>query len=294
MPQPSSRDGDWTCYEDDCNASNFARRTECFKCGKARDFKAWKKEKAKEIGGSEAKKSGGLFSADDWRCNKCGNINWARRNTCNVCNAPKVEEDERTGFGGGFNDRQDVEYIDRDSSGDEIDDFGRKKKKFRSVNEQSEDDGKAVKKENTIQEGEEDDEDEDEGDASKYNLDSDSEANEDPEKKNDTVDTKKKSRSRSSSSSSSSDSSRSSNSSKSSRNRSRSRSSRRKRSRSRTRSRSKSRSKNGERKDKKSSSGRSRKRGSSRSRSRSKSAGSRRKSSSKSKRSRHSSRDRRR
>ena len=27
-----------------------------------------------------------------------------------------------SGFGGGFNDRQDVEYIDRDSSGDEIDD----------------------------------------------------------------------------------------------------------------------------------------------------------------------------
>ena len=26
------------------------------------------------------------------------------------------------GYGGGFNDRQDIEYVDRDSSGDEIDD----------------------------------------------------------------------------------------------------------------------------------------------------------------------------
>ena len=34
-----------------------------------------------------------------------------RRDTCNVCNGPKVEEvEERTGLGGGFNERENVEY----------------------------------------------------------------------------------------------------------------------------------------------------------------------------------------
>lgn len=39
-----------------------------------------------------------LCSADDWSCLKCGNINWARRSSCNICNAKKFADDqERTG-----------------------------------------------------------------------------------------------------------------------------------------------------------------------------------------------------
>ncbi|XP_050312174.1 WASH complex subunit 2 isoform X2 [Anthonomus grandis grandis] len=54
-----------------------------------------------EIGKAAAEKSRGLFFADDWQCNKCGNVNWARRQQCNVCNAPKFGEvEEQTGFGG--------------------------------------------------------------------------------------------------------------------------------------------------------------------------------------------------
>ena len=34
----------------------------------------------------------GLFSAEDWQCAKCGNVNWARRSTCNLCGAPKFTE----------------------------------------------------------------------------------------------------------------------------------------------------------------------------------------------------------
>ena len=70
----------------------------------------------REIGKEAAEKSKGLFSAEDWVCTKfgflvfiflafkvhhfyrCGNVNWARRNMCNVCNAPKLADQEvRTG-----------------------------------------------------------------------------------------------------------------------------------------------------------------------------------------------------
>lgn len=59
----------------------------------------------------------GLFAAEDWACTKCGNVNWARRNTCNMCNAPKVGDlEKRTGYGGGYMERYDVEYIHREVS----------------------------------------------------------------------------------------------------------------------------------------------------------------------------------
>ena len=42
---------------------------------------------------------------------KESNENLIRRDNCNVCNGPKVEEvEERTGLGGGFNERENVEY----------------------------------------------------------------------------------------------------------------------------------------------------------------------------------------
>ena len=45
------------------------------------------------------------------------------------------EVEERTGLGGGFNERENVEYKRHDSDSDEYDDFGRKKKKFRGNEE---------------------------------------------------------------------------------------------------------------------------------------------------------------
>ena len=49
-----------------------------------------------------------------------------------MCNAPKVGDvEERTGLGGGFDERGEVEYNRHDSDNEEYDDFGRKKKKFR-------------------------------------------------------------------------------------------------------------------------------------------------------------------
>lgn len=86
-----------------------------------------------------------MFSADDWQCSKCGNVNWARRQQCNMCNAPKFGEvEERTGYGGGYNDRGVVEYKERrDDDDDEYDEFGRRRKK-RKI-DRSDDDSKDSK-----------------------------------------------------------------------------------------------------------------------------------------------------
>ncbi|KAH7698965.1 Protein Y25C1A.8 a [Aphelenchoides avenae] len=119
--------GEWACVDAKCAHINSERRTVCDACGKAKPRA--KSRVGKEIGKDAADKSKGLFSADDWVCSKCGNVNWARRSVCNVCNAPKLADREvRTGYGGGYMDREDVEYIDREDDS-EYDEFGRKKKK---------------------------------------------------------------------------------------------------------------------------------------------------------------------
>lgn len=122
-------DGDWTCEEDGCGNINYARRTECNRCKAGKPISKVKVGGV-SIGKNLAEKSKGLFSADDWQCTTCGNVNWARRSDCNICHAPKVGKlEERTGAGGGFNERGTVEYKEKVESDGEYDDFGRKKKK---------------------------------------------------------------------------------------------------------------------------------------------------------------------
>lgn len=191
-------DGDWTCG--DCGNINFARRTSCNRCNKDKGLSAKKKKLGHEIGKAAAEKSRGLFSADDWQCNKCGNVNWARRQQCNVCNAPKFGEvEERTGFGGGYNDRGVVEYKDRiESSDDEYDEFGRRKKN-KKKNEKSshQPEPKETPKKETVPakyEEEEEEDSDDDGDLSKYDL---TEDFEEPKAKDNKRNSRSRSRSRS-------------------------------------------------------------------------------------------------
>ncbi|CAG2112926.1 unnamed protein product [Medioppia subpectinata] len=202
-------EGDWICDDQNCQNVNFARRMTCNICGKDKPLdsrlrdkeadKASAEKKRKvghEIGKVAAEKSKGLFSADDWQCGRCGNVNWARRHTCNMCSAPKFSDnEERTGLGGGYNEREEVEYVERQDSDGEYDDFGRKRKKTRTsddrnpISDDKETDSSQCKsdvnschnnrEDDAEDEEEEDDDDDESGDVSKYKLESEEEDEED-------------------------------------------------------------------------------------------------------------------
>ncbi|XP_038157605.1 zinc finger Ran-binding domain-containing protein 2-like isoform X1 [Cyprinodon tularosa] len=245
-------DGDWICPDKKCGNVNFARRTSCNRCGRDKTTEAkMMKAGGTEIGKTLAEKSKGLFSKNDWQCKTCGNVNWARRSECNMCNTPKYTKlEERTGYGGGFNERENVEYIEREESDGEYDEFGRKKKKYRGKSNSSssakEPEKKEVPKDDPEEEEEEEeDDDEEDGDLSKYKLDDDEDDEDGDLSKYDLIasdEDEKPAKKSGSQSGSSRSSSRSSSSSSRSRSRSRSRSSSRFGSRSRSRSRSSSRS----------------------------------------------------
>lgn len=69
-----------------------------------------------------------------------------------MCNAPKFGEvEERTGLGGGYNDRGVVEYKEREDSDDEYDEFGRRKKRRRKDDDRSSDSSSSSSKKEVIQ-----------------------------------------------------------------------------------------------------------------------------------------------
>lgn len=167
-------DGDWICPDKKCGNVNFARRTSCNRCGREKTTEAkMMKAGGTEIGKTLAEKSRGLFSANDWQCKTCGNVNWARRSECNMCNTPKYAKlEERTGYGGGFNERENLVYNEREESDGEYDEFGRIKKKYRGKSKKDSEKKEEPKKKDDNDE-DDDDDDEEGGDLSKYKLDDD-------------------------------------------------------------------------------------------------------------------------
>ncbi|VDN52478.1 unnamed protein product [Dracunculus medinensis] len=82
------KEGEWACVDAKCAYINSDRHVVCDRCGKSKPRS--KNRVGREIGKDAAEKSKGLFAAEDWACTKCGNVNWARRIACNICNAPKL------------------------------------------------------------------------------------------------------------------------------------------------------------------------------------------------------------
>ncbi|CXI49591.1 zinc finger, RAN binding protein, putative [Plasmodium berghei] len=125
---------DWICTDEKCRNVNSYKRMYCIQCNRVRPKKTIKKN-PKQI----------LFKTNDWKCDDCGNINWAKREKCNICgkskytkkiNDFKPNKEIRTGKGGGHYDIQgNNERRAHDSEDEEFDEFGRRKKRKLPNNE---------------------------------------------------------------------------------------------------------------------------------------------------------------
>ncbi|CAN8288390.1 unnamed protein product [Cochlearia groenlandica] len=152
--KPWQQDGDWMCPNTSCTNVNFAFRGVCNRCGTARPAGAsggsmgaggrGRGRGGGADGGAHGKPSAstGLFGPNDWSCPMCGNVNWAKRLKCNICNTNKPgqnEGDVRGGRGGGYKelDEQELEETKRrrreaeEDDGEMYDEFGNLKKKYR-------------------------------------------------------------------------------------------------------------------------------------------------------------------
>ncbi|KAL0917034.1 hypothetical protein M5K25_012074 [Dendrobium thyrsiflorum] len=155
------QDGDWLCPNTSCSNVNFAFRGVCNRCGTARPAGAGgigagrggqgRGRGSNEAGGRGRAVAGpttGLFGPNDWPCPMCGNINWAKRLKCNICNTNKPGHNEggvRGGRGGGYKelDEEEIEETKRrrkeaEDDGEMYDEFGNLKKKYRAKAQQAE------------------------------------------------------------------------------------------------------------------------------------------------------------
>ncbi|KAJ6720752.1 TRANSCRIPTION INITIATION FACTOR TFIID SUBUNIT 15 [Salix viminalis] len=156
------QEGDWLCPNtSNCSNVNFAFRGVCNLCGSARPSGpsgggAGGGGRGRGRGANDSGTHGrsvgaptGLFGPNDWSCPMCGNINWAKRMKCNICNTNKPGHNEagvRGGRGGGYKelDEEELEETKRrrkeaeEDDGELYDEFGNLKKKFRAKTQQAE------------------------------------------------------------------------------------------------------------------------------------------------------------
>ncbi|KAG0476202.1 hypothetical protein HPP92_013043 [Vanilla planifolia] len=154
------QDGDWLCPNTSCSNVNFAFRGVCNRCGTARPAGAGgtgaggggrgRGRGISEAGGRGRPAAGptGLFGPSDWPCPMCGNINWAKRTKCNICNTNKPGHNEggvRGGRGGGYKELDEEEIAETkrrrkeaEDDGEMYDEFGNLKKQFRAKARQAE------------------------------------------------------------------------------------------------------------------------------------------------------------
>ncbi|KAL2610254.1 hypothetical protein R1flu_028827 [Riccia fluitans] len=150
------QEGDWPCPNPSCANINFAFRGVCNRCGTARPAGGSSgggggtgggRGRGRGAGADAGRGRGpggppGLFGPNDWNCPMCGNINWAKRTKCNICNTTKPGHNEggvREGRAGGYKefDEAEIEETRRrrreleDDDGEMYDEFGNLKKKFR-------------------------------------------------------------------------------------------------------------------------------------------------------------------
>ncbi|KAK9935719.1 hypothetical protein M0R45_022807 [Rubus argutus] len=161
------QEGDWMCPNTSCGNVNFAFRGVCNRCGSARPTGVsgggaggGGRGRGRGVdsggrGGPVGAPTGGLFGPNDWPCPMCGNINWAKRTKCNICNTNKPGHNEggvRGGRGGGYKelDEEELEEIKRrrreaeEDDGEMYDEFGNLKKKFRVKTSQKAETGRAL------------------------------------------------------------------------------------------------------------------------------------------------------
>ncbi|KAL3581802.1 hypothetical protein D5086_016134 [Populus alba] len=154
------QDGDWLCPNTSCSNVNFAFRgcvQPLCKCSAFWSIWRWcwswrsRRGRGANDSGVPGRSVGaptGLFGPNDWTCPMCGNINWAKRLKCNVCNTNKPGHNEggvRGGRGGGYKelDEEELEETKRrrkeaEDDGELYDEFGNLKKKFRAKTQQAE------------------------------------------------------------------------------------------------------------------------------------------------------------
>ncbi|KAG1149201.1 hypothetical protein G6F37_004197 [Rhizopus arrhizus] len=102
-----ARDG-WNCPA--CSVSNYARRTECFKCNESRPEGA-----GGEFGGGSRPPR--ARRDDDWGCSGCGAVNFASRSECFKCQAPKQGADGSFGeYSSNYNHGNYDQPLDTDVS----------------------------------------------------------------------------------------------------------------------------------------------------------------------------------